>query len=1063
MGVLSREQRGKLEKAVRDAREEAEKGARAALQALYVDAAKAPSGFAEVELRNKLRAHARQLGDARRADGEHEIDHLVAECAYEHWHRMLFARFLAENGVLMHPDGVAVTLAECEELAADEGLKNGWEVAERYAQRMLPQIFRPDAPVLQVALPPEKQLALEKILADLPEDVFKASDALGWVYQFWQAKRKDEINASEVKIGADELPAVTQLFTEPYMVDFLLQNTLGAWWVGRHGRDSLPVEMPYLRLLEDGTPAAGTFEGWPKKAAEIKVLDPCCGSGHFLVAAFHILVPFRMREEGLDAQQACDAVLRDNLHGLEIDLRCTEIAVFALALAAWVHPSTAGYRTLPQLHIACSGVGPRVGRDEWLRLAGIDARLRFGMDRLYQVFSDAPLLGSLVEPSPIRGDLVDAPYEELRPLLEHALAALDTAATDYDSREVGIAALGLAGAAGMLVSRFSLVATNVPYLLRRKQSARLVAFAEKSYPDAKNDLATIFLERIVRFNSTGGTIATVLPQNWLFLDSYKHLRSRFLVDKTWDVVAKLGSGAFDTIGGEVVSVVLVALTSAPSHPDARFCALDVSAERTVEVKSDGLRRGNIMRVAQAVQRSNPDARIVFEARSECRLLSHWVASYQGIVSGDDHRLRRCFWEVPSLVERWRRLQSTVQQHELYGGRDSIVDWTDAGGLLARRQGVRAWGARGIIVSQMGSLCATLYTGDVYDVNAAALIPANETDLAALWCLCSSPGYAQEVRRVDQSIKVTNGTLVKVPVDFDHWRSIAAVRFPDGLPAPFSADPRQWIYTGTVVDTEAAAPLHVAIARLLRYRWPDQQPDPLDTLADDDGIVCIPPVRQEEPAADRLTRLLEAAYGAAWSPQKLPELLAAAGSPGKTLDLWLRDNFFEKHCDLFHQRPFIWHIWDGLKKDGFSALVNYHKLDHKLLQTLAFTYLGDWIKRQEHELAGKVSGASDRLAAARALQQKLQLILDGEAPHDIFVRWKPLHEQPIGWNPDVNDGVRLNIRPFVLAGVLRKNPKIKWDKDRGKDPPDAPWGEERVNERHLSLTEKRNARAAKGEA
>ena len=84
--------------------------------------------------------------------------------------------------------------------------------------------------------------------------MFKASDSLGWVYQFWQAKRKDEVNASEVKIGADELPAVTQLFTEPYMVDFLLHNSLGAWWATRHPGKPCPVPLTYLRTLDDGTP-----------------------------------------------------------------------------------------------------------------------------------------------------------------------------------------------------------------------------------------------------------------------------------------------------------------------------------------------------------------------------------------------------------------------------------------------------------------------------------------------------------------------------------------------------------------------------------------------------------------------------------------------------------------------------------------------------------------------------------------------------------------------------------------------------------------------------------------
>ena len=180
----------------------------------------------------RLRVHGRQLGDLRHARNKvQEIGRLIEEVAYEHWHRMLFARFLAENNLLMYPGDpdvpVAVTVEECEDLAADKGAANGWELAARFATRMLPQIFRLDSPVFQLVLPPEHQQKLERLVADLPLDVFTASDSLGWVYQFWQAKKKDEVNASEVKIGARELPAVTQLFTEPYMVSFLLDNSLG--------------------------------------------------------------------------------------------------------------------------------------------------------------------------------------------------------------------------------------------------------------------------------------------------------------------------------------------------------------------------------------------------------------------------------------------------------------------------------------------------------------------------------------------------------------------------------------------------------------------------------------------------------------------------------------------------------------------------------------------------------------------------------------------------------------------------------------------------------------------
>ena len=156
-------------------------------------------------------------------------------------------------------------------------------------------------------------------------------------------------------------------------------------------------------------------------------------------------------------------------------------------------------------------------------------------------------------------------------------------------------------------------------------------------------------------------------------------------------------------------------------------------------------------------------------------------------------------------------------------------------------------------------------------------------------------------------------------------------------------------------------------------------------------------------------------------------------------------------------PFIWHIWDG-RRDGFHALVNYHRLaapngeGRRTLEKLIYSYLGDWIDRQRADQKAGVEGADARLAHAEHLKAELIKILEGEPPYDIFVRWKPLHEQPIGWDPDINDGVRINIRPFMTARtlnarganacILRATPKIKWDKDRGKEPTrdkaDYPW-------------------------
>ena len=186
-----------------------------------------------------------------------------------------------------------------------------------HAARRVPR--RPN-PAEALTLAPEHARALRDKLRELPSAVFLADNSLGWTYQFWRSAEKKRVNDSQVKIGEAELPAVTQLFTEPYMVRFLLHNTLGAWWAGKllaadpaltrdaANEDALRTAcaLPgyawdYLRFVRDGEtwrPAAGNFPGWPQRAAELTVLDPCCGSGHFLTEALSALAALRRARKG---------------------------------------------------------------------------------------------------------------------------------------------------------------------------------------------------------------------------------------------------------------------------------------------------------------------------------------------------------------------------------------------------------------------------------------------------------------------------------------------------------------------------------------------------------------------------------------------------------------------------------------------------------------------------------------------------------------------------------------------------------------------------------------------
>ncbi|MBM4013144.1 MAG: hypothetical protein FJ286_17580 [Planctomycetes bacterium] len=489
-------------------------------------------------------------------------------------------------------------------------------------------------------------------------------------------------------------------------------------------------------------------------------------------------------------------------------------------------------------------------------------------------------------------------------------------------------------------------------------------------------------------------------------------------------------------------------------------------------KAQCLVGGDVELRSASVFADTPGCCLTGAENANTTLLADVATVLHGQNAGDNSIFNRQFWEVDHLGDMWRAYQGPSETTCHFGGRTKIVRWENECGLMARRaaevrhlnnkaqqwrSGKPHWGKRGIVVSLVGRNYGTLYSGDIYSDSCGVIVPKEQAFLGDLWEFVRCGEFERRLRQIDPSLAVSIKTLLTVNYDPEEWRAAFLREYPSGLPNPHSSDPTQWLFNGHPKDSDN--PLHVAVARLVGYQWPRQTgsefpdcpalgPDGLESHADTDGIVCLSSVRGEPTAADRLLALLADAYGPDWSADLRDKLLADVEAAGETLDDWLRDSFFAQHLKLFHQRPFVWHIWDGLR-DGFHVLVNYHRLagpageGRRTLEKIAYEYLGDWITRQKAQQAAGAEGADARVAAAVHLQEQLAKIIEGEPPYDIFVRWKPLTEQPIGWDPDINDGVRLNIRPFMTARplgakakkacILRVAPGIEWKKDRGTEP------------------------------
>jgi hypothetical protein len=515
------------------------------------------------------------------------------------------------------------------------------------------------------------------------------------------------------------------------MVSFLLDNSLGAWWAARRlcevdwtnasseeelrqrvSIQGLPIN--YLRFVrqEDGvwTPAAGRYDCWPGSLGKLKVIDPCCGSGHFLVGAFLMLVPMRMELESLSAREAVDRVLSENVHGLELDERCVELAAFALALAAWRYPDAGGYRTLPLLNVACSGLSVSVAKEEWKQLALDKHNLRIALDWIYEVFRDAPLLGSLLNPAKTdAAKLVN--WDDLSQIIEqsHTKDSID------EQQEAAAVANGLAKASTLLSKQYDLVVTNVPYLSAGKQDASLREFCKRRYPLGKNDLATVFLERCHELCATGGVSGLVTPQNLLHQEGYEDLRRKILDSDKLLVVAKLGPAAFEEMNWWAANTMMLLIQNIKPSQNHSFTGIDASSTRVTAEKPSLLRCRNMSILGQCSQLQNPDARVVLFEAEDIPLLSNHASFHNGMQTGDYPRYGRAFWELTLPKHDWSYYQSTVTQTTTFGGRQRVLFWQDGRGSVSTSpaaviRGTDAWKKNGVSISATGKLYATIYDG-----------------------------------------------------------------------------------------------------------------------------------------------------------------------------------------------------------------------------------------------------------------------------------------------------------------------------------------------------------------
>lgn len=563
----------------------------------------------------------------------------------------------------------------------------------RYWNRSMPFMFEREGDYTELLIP-ANLLAADSILtraaAALTEEVCREVEVIGWLYQFYISERKDEVFAGfkkGKKAGAAEIPAATQLFTPHWIVRYLVENSVGRLWMLNHPDSRLVDRMDYyiapvdeeIDFLKITSPE------------ELTVIDPACGSGHMLTYAFDLLHAI-YEEEGYAPSEIPELILTKNLYGTEIDPRAGALAAFALSMKARAKQRTfLSKRVIPNV---CA-IEPILFSTEELEYLITMEGDRHGEEVFWSQFAEADAFGSLIQPDP-----------DLTVRLAGHLALLNSEDDMFRADALDRAGR-LVTQARYLAGGYAVAIANPPYMSTRNMSSVLAEYLRDNYPLTKHDLFAAFIDRCRGLLRRGGHAAMVTMHSWMFTGSYAKLRTSILSESPVVGLAHLGTGAFGSIGGEVVQTVafLLAKGGSPTYPGVFIRLVDMVDEQTkaaalrraVRTSSDELRWS----IPPAAIYGIPGAPIAYwltddqlAAYQSGVLVSDVARATKGIDTGENARFLRRWSEVsvsrsslmrPPASAKWIPYNKGGGSRRWYGLREYLLNWENRGAEIKAAQ------------------------------------------------------------------------------------------------------------------------------------------------------------------------------------------------------------------------------------------------------------------------------------------------------------------------------------------------------------------------------------------
>ena len=522
-------------------------------------------------------------------------------------------------------------------------------------------------------------------------------EIIGWLYQYYNTEPKNKAFAKKAKITKEEVPAVTQLFTPDWIVRYMVENSLGRMWVEGHPDDELKSKWKYY--LDEAEQEESVQQELDKIKAEyatlkpedIKLIDPCMGSGHILVYAFDVFMQI-YENAGWSQRDAAQSIIQNNIYGLDIDDRAAQLSYFAVLMKARQYDRRILTRGIePNVYAVQESNGINRGQLKYFGAGLTDAEKNAAvsqMEGLLNTLNDAKEYGSL-----LNVEYYD--WELLEKFVENTDTESQISFDTYGLDETAEQLKQLIRIGKVMAQKYEVVATNPPYAGTSNLSAKVNNFVKKNYPDSKVDLFAVFIERCGEMLKKNGYQAMITQHSWMFLSSYEKLR-RKIQRLTIVNMVHLGTRAFDEIGGEVVQTTSFIINNSIFNAyKGIYCRL---VEPTTQIGKEEmfLKGENQYYTVQKDFNKIPGSPVAYWVNNSFRnLFVHTLGEVceikKGSDTGENDKYVR-YWEEVNIgkigfdashIKKWIPYLKGGEARKWYGHLNFVVNWENNGAEIRR--------------------------------------------------------------------------------------------------------------------------------------------------------------------------------------------------------------------------------------------------------------------------------------------------------------------------------------------------------------------------------------------